>query len=414
MNKTVSRGSICSLSVSAKDLQLAISLAGGQATGSSADKKELNVEDSLTTETSKSWKQTPEQAQRSSAIIEPTLKRYIVLILFCINSGNKAFQWIQICAVTEKVTYYYDVDNFIINGTSVLFLLSFVFLSWPACYLIESIGVRKAVLVASFGTTCGSLIKCFCCYESGIYLLFFAQIMVSFSEQLIFSVPSRLASVWFPDHQVSSALAVSVLGNQLGVALGFVIPQYFLSKMETKEEIGLGLYHMFVATAALSVFAFLASFALFDEAPKHPPGAARLRQIEIERQLKILAGTQAKKSVFKEIKTLLGQVFGLLEDKHLALLTLSFGINNGICYTVSTILNQMLQPLWPGEEIFVGNTGFLIIISGTLCSLFWGKLLDKLHQYLWINILLTLSEIASLIIFAYVVSRMQSKLLIYM
>lgn len=60
--------------------------------------------------------------------IQPTLKRYIVLALFCFNSCNKAFQWIQVCAVTEKLTYFYNVENFVINATSALFMLSFVFL----------------------------------------------------------------------------------------------------------------------------------------------------------------------------------------------------------------------------------------------------------------------------------------------
>lgn len=41
---------------------------------------------------------------------------------------------------------------------------------------------------------------------------------------------------------------------------------------------------MFLGTAGLSLVAFVASFALFDEAPRYAPGAARLKQMEEERR----------------------------------------------------------------------------------------------------------------------------------
>lgn len=343
------------------------------------------------------------------AIIKPSLKRYIMLFLFCLNSSNKAFQWIQIPAATEKVTYFYEVENFVINSMSVIFMLTFVVASWPACYLIEHVGVRRAVVMASFGTSLGSLIKCFSCHEQGIHLLFIGQTLVSFSEQLIFSVPSRLASVWFPDHQVSSAVAISVLGTQLGVALGFVVPQFALDGADSKESIGDGLWTMFVGTAIFSLGAFVASFLLFDEAPKYAPGAARLKQIAEERQQEAI-----KESFIGEMRLLGRQIRHLLDNKHFNLLSISYGITIGIGYALSTVLNQMLEPLWPQDDLLVGNTGFIIVISGAICSPLWGRLLDKKHRYLLIYELLMVATITSLLLFGIVVSGLHSRLAIYL
>lgn len=346
-------------------------------------------------------------------LIQASPKRYLILFLFCLNAGNKAFQWIQIPASTNKVTFYYDVSNYVINSTSVLFMLAFVLLSLPSCYIIELIGLRKAVLLGSFGTALGAIVKCFCCQQTraGIYLLFAGQILVSLSEQFIFSVPSRLASVWFPDHQVSSAVAMTVLGNSLGVALGFMLPQLMLESTETKDQIGIQLYYMFLGTAALSVFSFVADWFLFDEAPEFAPGAARLTQIQKEREAKIQAQSRG---FFREMATLLKQVQRLYSNPNFSLLSIAFGINVGLSYTIHTILNQMLEPLWPADDILVGNCGFIIIVSGAIGSALFGHLLDKSHRYRLTNILLTLASALTMLIFGLAVSGMHSRLAIYL
>lgn len=347
-------------------------------------------------------------------VIKASAKRYLILFLFCLNAGNKAFQWIQIPASTNKVTIYYDVSNYVINSTSVLFMIAFVILSLPSCYIIELIGLRRAVLLGSFGTALGSIVKCFCCQQTmtGVYLLFAGQILVSLSEQFIFSVPSRLASVWFPDHQVSSAVAMTVLGNSLGVALGFMVPQLMLESTETKDQIGHQLYYMFLGTAALSVFSFLADFFLFDEEPEFAPGAARLTQIHKERAAKLQ--NSKSRNFLTEMAILLKQVQHLYSDSNFTLLTLSYGINIGLSYAIHTILNQMLEPLWPGDEILVGNCGFIIIASGAIGSALFGHILDRSHRYRLTNILLTLASAIAMLAFGYVVSGMHSKVAIYL
>lgn len=344
-----------------------------------------------------------------SALIKPTFKRYIILFLFGLNSGNKAFQWIQIPASTAKITHFYDVENFVVNSLSVLFMLAFVVLSWPSCYVINKIGIRKAVLIGAFGTGAGAVIKCFSCHEGGIYLLCLGQIVVSLSEQFIFSVPSRLASVWFPDNEVSSAVAMCILGNQIGNALGFIVPQILLDSAETKEEIGSALYAIFFGLAAISLIAFVADVILFDEAPKYAPGAARLKQIEQEE-----ANKELKASFGEEMEQLLWHTKELLKNRDYNILSVVYGIMIGANYALATVLNQMLEPLWPGDDILVGNTGSLMIISGVLGLPLWGRLMDRLHRYLYINMFLTLATLLSFALFAYAVSYMHSAYAVYL
>lgn len=341
--------------------------------------------------------------------VKPVLKRYIIMFLFCMNACCKAFQWMQVPAATTKATVLYGVDNYIINLASIIFMMSFVVLSWPACYIIERVGMRKAVLFASFGTALGAVVKCFSCHEEGVWLLMLGQIMVSLCEQLIFSLPSRIASVWFPDNQVSFCVAMCVVGNQVGVALGFIVPHWYLNHAETRAEIGTGFYHMFIGTAALSVAIFLMCVIAFDDEPKYAPGEARLKQRQLER-----AHKGQVTSMSKELGTLFSQIFELCHNKHLIMLSLSYGLVVGINYTIQTLLDQMLADAnWPDEDLLVGTTGFIIIAAGVITTPVWGMIMDACHAYKLINVIIALGNVLSLAGFSYSVVAKHSPISIY-
>lgn len=365
---------------------------------------------SIASEQAANDEQCPHRTKNGDNEIKPTLKRYIILVLFGMNAGNKAFQWIQIPASTVKITYFYGVDNFVVNTLSVLFLLSFIFVSWPACYLIKKIGLRNAVLLGSFGTCLGSIIKCFSCHESGIVLLFVSSIIVSLSEQFIFSVPSRLASVWFPDHQVSFAVAMCIFGNQLGNALGFIVPQLVLDSAETKEQIGAGLYGIFLGLAIVSTLSFVADLVLFDEAPKHAPGAARLKQMELETEQTRAVGASFR----QEMRELSEQTKQLMRNRDYIIIAIVSALMMGSKDALGTVMNQMLNPLWPGNDILIGNTGSIMVMTGVLGLPLWGKLMDRTHKYLWINMFLVFATMLSFVLFAYVVSFTRSTCAIYL
>ena len=349
--------------------------------------------------------------------VQATWKRWVILLLFCLNAGNKSFQWIEIVALTSKATEYYQVDNYVINVTSIVFLLSFLVLSWPACLLIENLGLRKAVLMASFGTATGSLIKCFSCEQGeptslGITLLLLGQVLVSLSEQLIFSVPTRLASVWFPDHEVSSACSLAYFGNQVGVALGFLLPNYMLRSAETREQMGRGFGDLFLWTLVYSVTVFLFCCWLFDEEPEKAPGKARWRQRELER-----ATDESLKGNHEGLWSLTCSLFkhmgALMKNVNLVLLSLSYGLTVGTNNTILTLLDQMLATTWPGDEHIVGNSGFLFVTFGALGMVFWGWTMDKSHAYKAINVWLTLGSLISVGFFTYLLKAHSLALGIY-
>lgn len=324
---------------------------------------------------------------------------------------EKSFQWINLSTITNKVSRYYGVDNIAVNWTSVLFMITFIPLVLPTGWLIGRIGIRKAVLIGSFGITLGATIKCFSVAEDRFYVIILGQIVVSLSEQFIFCIPARVASVWFPDHQVSLATGFGIFGNQCGIALGFLIPQALLNELESRREIGRGLRVLFDWTAAISALTLILLLVFFDEAPKYAPGAARVRKIKEEK-----AEYQERKlgrPFIVEMRNFSVLLADLITERNCALLVLAYGINVGTGYAIQTLLNQMISSgEWQNANQLVGTSGLVIITSGMLGALFWGHLCDSTRHYVLITQLLYLGAILSMILFGYTM-HICSEVLLY-
>lgn len=343
-------------------------------------------------------KQVEINEQYESEIIKPTLKRYIILILFCALLAINSYQWIQVPSATTKAVILYGVESYVINLSSILMMMAFVFLSWPACIVIERIGIKRAVLMGSFGTMIGASIKCFSCHEKGVWLLLLGTTIVALSEQLVFSISTRLASVWFPDSQVSLAMSICVVGGQVGVAMGFLVPHWYLSRAETYHEISLGFYHMFISTTVSAATIFVLFIIFFDEEPKHAPGEARLKQRKLE-QLMITESLDSKQNLKSRVSKFCRQIWALMKNKELLILSQSYGVVIGLSWAIQTLLDQIIDLAWPHDDILVGQAGFAIIVAGIITTPVLGRVMDSWRAYKMINVFISLGNIVSLIIF---------------
>jgi len=67
---------------------------------------------------------------------------------------------------------------------------------------------------------------------------FFGQFISAFARSLIFPLPLKLASTWFPGDQVSLAASLGVIGYQSGWAFGYLIPPLVIAgPIKTFENI---------------------------------------------------------------------------------------------------------------------------------------------------------------------------------
>ncbi|GLH04616.1 Uncharacterized protein GBIM_10291 [Gryllus bimaculatus] len=66
-----------------------------------------------------------------------TWRRYLMLLLFTLTSASNAVQWIQFAIITEPVMRFYGVSADDVNWTSMIYMVTYVPLVFPAAWLLD-------------------------------------------------------------------------------------------------------------------------------------------------------------------------------------------------------------------------------------------------------------------------------------
>lgn len=361
------------------------------------DAADKNMDESLNVD----LKETDSRKKLTRSISEPThayTMRWFVLAIFCSHSAINSFQWIQYSSITNIVTSYYGVSNLEVNFTSLVYMITYIPFIIHASLMLERVGLRRAICLGAAGTALGSIVK----FQFGsaptptaFWCMMIGQTIVALSQLYIISIPPLLAAVWFPDHQVSTATGIGVFGNQLGIALGFIVPPLLMSGSgATKAILGAELNALALGVAGLSGLTFILAMVCLKDKPPKPPGSASLHaENQMHQQLEI--NTSGNIDTYKSIKE-------LCVDRDFQLLTISYGINVGCFYAVSTVLNQMVAKTWPNPDDLAGTMGLLIVVSGMGGSVLCGQLLDRTHAFKTIIVLIYLLSLVSMVLFTLV------------
>ncbi|XP_044744050.1 uncharacterized MFS-type transporter C09D4.1 [Chrysoperla carnea] len=310
-------------------------------------------------------------------------KRWLILGIFVFYSALNAAQWIQYSIIANVISKYYGVRSVFIDWTSMIYMVTYIPLIFPASYLLDLKGLRFTTIIGSFGTCLGAWIKVFSVAPNLFAVTFIGQTFAALSQVFILSVPARLAAVWFGPGQVSSACSIGVFGNQLGVAIGFLLPPMLVRNSDNIDEIGSDLRNMFITVAILTTIIFVLVLFFFSAAPSTPVSAAQAKQQEAPQE-----------PFFNSVKA-------LLSNWDYLKLLISYGINVGVFYAISTLLNQIVLQYYPGAELHAGRLGLMLVLSGMVGSVVSGIVLDKTHRFKETSFGLYLFSLLGMIVYTF-------------
>ncbi|XP_043277297.1 feline leukemia virus subgroup C receptor-related protein 2 isoform X2 [Venturia canescens] len=327
-----------------------------------------------------------DEDERTSLVVETKLykRRWLVLAIFVVYSASNSMQWIQYSIINNIITRYYGVSDFAVNMTSMIYMITYIPFVFPASYFLDKFGLRYAALFGAVGTALGAWIKVLSVSPDRYWVTFLGHTIVALSQTFVLSVPARLAAVWFGPDQVSSACSIGVFGNQLGVAIGFLFPAMLVPASDDPSVVAQGLQLMFYIVAVSTTVILILIILFFKAEPPLPPSPAQAVQREAEHA----------EDFFQSIKRLCTNVGYLL-------LLLSYGINVGIFYAISTLLNQIVLKYFPGSELDAGRIGLTIVCAGMLGSVMCGVVLDKTHRFKETAIGVYLFSFLGAIVFAF-------------
>ncbi|KAF4524655.1 hypothetical protein B566_EDAN012237 [Ephemera danica] len=165
-----------------------------------------------------------------------------------------------------------------------------------------------------------------------------------------------------------------------------MLPPLLVKISEDLNAIGADLFVMFISVAIFTsvLFVFLAVF--FKAAPPSPPSAAMASRTG-----------DGEEETPREFASALGRLF---RNWGYVLLLASYGINVGVFYALSTLLNQIVLAHFPGAQADAGHIGVCIVIAGMLGSLCCGIILDKTHKFKETTLVVYLFSLIGMIVYS--------------
>uniref|UniRef100_A0A3B3BRJ9 FLVCR choline and heme transporter 1 n=1 Tax=Oryzias melastigma TaxID=30732 RepID=A0A3B3BRJ9_ORYME len=143
------------------------------------------------------------------------LRRFAVLTVFSLCSLVNAFQWIHYSIITNVFMEYYGVTSDKVDWLSIVYMVAYVPLIFPATWLLDRRGLRLTALLGAGLNCAGAWLKCASVSPKRFGVTVTAQVICAVAQVFILGLPSRVASVWFGPREVSTACATAVLGNQV-------------------------------------------------------------------------------------------------------------------------------------------------------------------------------------------------------
>ncbi|KAJ4928789.1 hypothetical protein JOQ06_004414, partial [Pogonophryne albipinna] len=134
------------------------------------------------------------------------LRRFAVLAVFCLYSLSNAFQWIQYSIIANVFMHYYGVTSDKVDLLSIVYMVTYVPLIFPATWLLDRKGLRLTALLGAGLNCAGAWMKCASVSQDRFGVTVSAQVICSVAQVFILGLPSRVASVWFGPKEVSTAL----------------------------------------------------------------------------------------------------------------------------------------------------------------------------------------------------------------
>ncbi|KAM8947358.1 choline/ethanolamine transporter FLVCR1 [Pelodytes ibericus] len=313
-------------------------------------------------------------------------RRFVILGVFSLYSLVNAFQWIQYSIISNIFTHFYGLSTDKIDWLSMVYMLVYIPLIFPATWLLDKKGLRATALLGSGLNCMGAWIKCASVRPDLFGVTMLAQTVCSVAQIFILGLPSRVASVWFGPKEVSTACASAVLGNQLGTAIGFLLPPVLVPKTDDNIELmGHNISIMFYGTAAVSTLLFILTVAVFKEKPKIPPSQSQA----------VLQCSSPDDYSYKV------SILNLFRNIPFVLLLISYGIMTGSFYSVSTLLNQMITFHYEGEEVNAGRIGLTLVLAGMVGSIICGLWLDYSKTYKQTTLVVYILSFIGMLVFTF-------------
>ena len=273
--------------------------------------------------------------------------RWIVLLAFMFITAANQLLWITFAPITGSAARYYGVSDLSIGLLSMSFMIVYIFVSIPASWVIDTLGIRVAVGIGAALTGIFGLLRGLLAADYNLVLI--SQIGIAIGQPFILNAITKVAARWFPIRERATASGLGSLAMYLGIAAGMALTPYLAIRS--------GIDSTLVTYGVVSIIAAVAFFGLVKERPPTPPCPP---------------GQEERALVLDGLKQ-------ILRRRDFILLMIIFFVGLGAFNAVTTWIEDIVRPR--GFSITqAGIIGGLMIAGGIIGAVIIPSLSDRYRK----------------------------------
>lgn len=335
------------------------------------------------------------------------MKRYVVLLLFCLGNGLNEMMQLTFSPVFAATQAAFGASVVDVTALPTLYLIAFAPAAFALALLRTRLGLRACLLGGVLVQALGAWARFAACAAPAVrgsfYLLAAGQLLAALAQPVFINLPAVLSSTWFAAADRALSTVFATIANPVGNALGSVVPGLLVPDGASPSVAAAALAHITLAQAVVATLVAAAVFAFVDDAPVDAPSAAAaIRRVAARTKSTVSGGdvdvddgldvgpqsgvgagagvallgpSTSKLSSPVSLATAWSELsrdaISLFRNRNFLFLLLGFSIGLGIFNALLAILGQLLTPCGYTPSV-AGIAGGAMLLSGLLTAIFAG------------------------------------------
>jgi MFS family permease len=290
--------------------------------------------------------------------MKPSPYRWTILIIFMLVTLSIEIQWLTHAAVVRPAEVFYrgqyDPSSILnIDFLAMSYMLLFLIMSFPASYIIDTWGIKKALVAGSVISAVASLAKAiFAGSFTGVVI---SQLFLAVAQPLILNAVTAVTVRWFPLSERAIAAGLSALAQYLGIIIAMLVTPLLVGSNPDLPGYGTGFGHMLWIYGIVSAVSSLALIIFIKE---HPEGYVK---------------------VVEDSRHTFGKgILHILKNRDMQLTLFLFLIGLGIFNAISAMTDSISEHA--GVSDSNGLIGGLMLIGGIIGAVVIPALSDKYRK----------------------------------
>ncbi|XP_031722797.1 solute carrier family 49 member A3 [Anarrhichthys ocellatus] len=288
-------------------------------------------------------------------------RRWFVLLVLCLLNCSNATLWLTFAPVADQSAKFLEASLEQVNWLSLVYMVVAIPLSFGTTWMLDTLGLRTTLILGAWLNMFGALMRF---VGASVYtghdftvrylLVMLGQTFGALAQPLIIFTPTKMAALWFPDHQRATANMIASMSNPLGILLASILSPVIADTPARIPDL------LLVYAVPTCIICFLATLGIRSSTPPTPPSAS--------------AESSGSEPFLQGIKL-------LLTNKAYLVLLLCFGSGIAVFTSFSTLLEQILC-VQGYTNTFAGVCGALFIVFGIVGAAVLGIYVDKTKKFI--------------------------------